>query len=264
MATASAATSRGGYTLLLSAVEESVDTAARTATLLLVLSLKANGTYFQQYELDYSLTLDGAFAAGETGKMRSMASSTDEIELLRCRRTISCAGKSRVAVAGALSGPSAGSYTPGEGAVALTLSLSAPSGAQLTGLEMESPGAGVAARFSPLAGESYDLILRVGNESFAQRAGVVSGERIFLTPAEILAFERLCPGATTAVTAVLITRRGTAELGRDEREVSSVAAGTVRCAGAAGFSRGRIFVRSGGRWLPGAACVFSGVWRSGR
>ena len=105
MATASAATSRGGYTLLLSAVEESVDTAARTATLLLVLSLKANGTYFQQYELDYSLTLDGALAAGETGKMRSMASSTDEIELLRCRRTISCAGKSRVAVAGALSGP---------------------------------------------------------------------------------------------------------------------------------------------------------------
>lgn len=244
MASNSVTTSQNGYTLTLSAVENSTSVSWNTSNISVTLSLKANGSYIQGNRMWGGISIDGTNVASYDGTY-SLPGHYGSVTLKTYSGDVAhnADGTKTITVTATL-GSTDGSYpNPGSATVSVSLTLSAIPRKSNVGQVHLSGGAieaGVSVTFAPASSTfTHRLTLLAGQTAVAVRGSYTSGTSVTLTAAELLTLYRT---EQTALTVQLTTLQNGKELGSTTAQVTLT-------------ERGNLHVRQGGLWQRGVAYV---------
>jgi hypothetical protein len=263
MASNSVTTSKNGYTLTLSVVENSTSVSSNTSNITVTLTLKANGSYIQGNRMWGDITVDGSWVAGYDSSY-SLPGYYGSVTLKTYSGNVThnADGTKTITVTATL-GSTDGSYpNPGSATVSVELTLSTIPRKSNVGQVHLSGGAieaGVSVTFAPASSTfTHRLTLLAGQTAVAVRGSYTSGTSVTFTAAELLTLYRT---GQTALTVQLTTLQNGKELGSTTAQVTLT-------------ERGNLHVRQGGLWRRGVAYVGNnpavvmvrqnGAWRAAK
>ena len=244
MASNSVTTSKHGYTLTLTAVEQAVSVADNLSTVAVTLTLTANGSYIQGNRMWGNIAVDGAQVASYDGSY-SLPSRYGSVTLITGNATVAhnADGTKTVTVTADLDSTDGALPNPGEGAVAVTLVLTAiPRKSEIGQVHLSGGAieAGVSVTFAPASSTfTHRLTLLAGESTVAVREGYGANETVMLSAAELLTLYRT---EQTALTVQLTTLQNGRELGKSASQITL-------------SERGNLHVRKDGLWRRGVAYV---------
>ncbi len=244
MASNSVTTSKNGYTLTLSVVENSTSVSRNTSNISVTLTLKANGSYIQGNRMWGGISIDGTNVASYDGTY-SLPSYYGSVTLKTYNGDVEhkADGTKTITVTATL-GSTDGTYpNPGSATVSVSLTLSTIPRKSHIGQVQLSGGAieaGVAVTFvSHSSTFTHRLTLLADGQAVAVRDSYASGQTVTLSAAELLALYRT--GAMT-LTVQLTTRQSGKDLGVASTQVTL-------------SERGNCHRRENGLWRRGMVCV---------
>ena len=263
MASNSVTTSKNGYTLTLSVVENSTSVSSNTSNITVTLTLKANGSYIQQNRMWGDITVDGSWVAGYDSSY-SLPGHYGSVTLKTYDGNVThnADGTKTVRVTATLDSTDGTYPNPGEATVSVDLTLSTIPRKSNIG-QIHLPGgaieAGISVSFTAASSAFiHRLTLLAGQTVVATKQAYVSGLMFTLTATELLALYRT---KQTTLTVQLTTMQNGSTLGTSTAQVALT-------------ERGNLRIRQNGLWRRGLACVGgnpgvvmvrqNGAWRAAK
>lgn len=244
MASNSVTTSKNGYTLTLSVVENSTSVSWNTSNISVTLTLKANGSYIQGNRMWGGISIDGTNVASYDGTY-SLPSHYGSVTLKTYNGDVehNADGTKTITVTATL-GSTDGTYpNPGSATVSVSLTLSTiPRKSEISSVQMTNGviETGVSVNFTPASSAfTHRLTLLAGQTAVAVRHPYASGQTVTLSAAELLTLYR---SKQTTLTVQLTTLQNGSTLGTATAQITLT-------------ERGNLHVRQGGLWHRGVACV---------